>query len=108
MAKLYDVSVTTGSYEVNGEKKYRSVQIGSVWEGKDGRPFLRINRTFNPAGVPIQDPSQDSIICNMWEPRDGSQGQQPQRQADTQTQSSNTQSKPTAPAEADFDDDIPF
>lgn len=99
MAKLYDVSVTTGVYEVNGEKKYRRTEVGSVWEGKDGKPpYFRMNRTFNPAGVPVSDPTADTIICNMWEPRprDGQQA----APAPTQRQA--------APAAQDFDDDIPF
>lgn len=91
MAKLYDVSVTTGAYEINGEKKYRSVQIGSVWEGKDGRPFLRLDRTFNPAGVPVKDSTQDNIICNLWEPR--------QKEAPVQN---------TPAVQTFFDDQIPF
>lgn len=91
MAKLYDLTVTTGTYEVNGEKKYRTLNVGSVWEGKDGRPFTRLNRSFNPAGVPVPDLSQDSIICNMWEPKD-----RPQSPA------------PKAGAAPDFDDDMPF
>lgn len=91
MAKLYDVSVTTGAYEINGEKKYRSIQIGSVWEGKDGRPFLRLDRTFNPAGVPVKDSTQDSIICNLWEPR--------QKEAPAQN---------TPAVQTFLDDQIPF
>ena len=104
MAKLYDVSVTTGTYEINGEKKYRSVKVGSIWEGKNG-PYLRIDRTFNPAGVPVNDPAIDSIICNMWAPKDGQQSAaQPQ-------QAKNFSQQPAQPASAkdsDFDDSIPF
>ena len=100
MAKLYDVSVTTGSYEVNGEKKYRSERIGSVWEGKNG-PYLRLNRTFNPAGVPVADPMSDSVICNMWTPRD-KDGQQAPQQARNYSQPQSS-----APS-SDFDDSIPF
>lgn len=101
MAKLYDISVTTGTYEVNGEKKYRSERIGTVWEGKNG-PYLRLNRTFNPAGVPVQDPLADSIICNMWEPRDG---QAPAPQSAVRTPANNAA---IADAAAAFDLDIPF
>ena len=100
MAKLYDISVTTGSYEQNGEKKYRSLRVGTVWEGKNG-PYLRLDRTFNPAGVPVADPMSDSIICNMWTPRD-KDGQQPPQQARNYT---NPQ---TGAPDVPFDSDIPF
>lgn len=99
MAKLYDVTVTTGTYELNGEKKYNSVRVGAVWEGKNG-PYFRMNRTFNPAGVPVSDPSADSIICNMFTPRDG-QGSYQSAQPQT------TASKAPA-AGVSFDDDVPF
>jgi hypothetical protein len=102
MAKLYDISVTTGTYEVNGEKKYRSERVGTVWEGKNG-PYLRLNRTFNPAGVPVQDPLADSVICNMWEPRDGNGQAAPQSAVRTPANNA-----AIADAAATFDDDIPF
>lgn len=102
MAKLFDITVTTGTYELNGEKKYRSKNIGTVWEGKNG-PYLRLDRTFNPAGVPSTDPAADTIICNMWEPRDKDAQPKPQ-QAKNYT---NPQTR--APEVGGFDDtDIPF
>jgi hypothetical protein len=105
MAKLYDISVTTGTYEVNGEKKYRSERVGSVWEGKNG-PYLRINRTFNPAGVPVTDSTADSIICNMFTPRerDGQGGYTPA----TSAPMASVNATASAPSAVPFDDDIPF
>lgn len=54
-----------------------------------------------------KDQYTTEIIANEFQMLDSKRedGGQP---ANTQTQSSNTQSKGTAPAEADFDDDIPF
>jgi hypothetical protein len=70
MAKKYDLLVKTGEYEVNGQKKAKFENVGVVLE-KDGKPFIMLKRTFNPAGV--GDPAKDSILISMFEPRENNQ-----------------------------------
>lgn len=68
MEKKYDLSVATRSYTDNdGTRKNVYLNVGSVME-KDGRMFILLNRTFNPAGV--QNPeNRDTVLISMFEPR---------------------------------------
>lgn len=93
--KKYDAVVKTGSYTVNGEEKGRYLNVGSVMVNDNGEPFLILNRTFNPAGVPNPD-GRDSVIVSFYEPQERSEAP---RQAPTQ------QSAPTPTTTADS---IPF
>lgn len=90
--KLYDLAVKTGEYTRDGETKGRYENVGSVLQMEDGGKMILLKRTFNPAGVPHKDGS-DQIIVSMFKPKD-------------QLQSSGGQ----APAKAggSGDDDIPF
>ena len=77
MAKKYDLVVKTGEYtDQSGATKGRFKNVGVVMEDRDG-PYILLDRTFNPAGVPGQD-GRESIIVSMYEPRDqaGQQAQQ--------------------------------
>lgn len=91
--KLYDLAVKTGSYIKDGEEKGRYENIGTVWEGDNGK-YMVLKRTFNPAGVPFKDGS-DSIFISMFEPR---QDEQPRQQQQRQ------RSRP----QEDDGGDIPF
>lgn len=73
--KKYDAVVKTGSYTINGEEKGRFLNVGSVMVNDKGEPFLILNRTFNPAGVPNPD-GRDSVIVSFYEPRDEAQPRQ--------------------------------
>jgi hypothetical protein len=102
--KLYDITCNIGTYQgADGQTKYRSIRVGTVWQGKNG-PYMRLDRHFNPAGVPVNDPATDNIICNMWEPRAGDNGQAPDA-AQRRATPANAAHSTGAPA---FDDDIPF
>jgi len=94
MAKLYDLTVKTGSYtNQQGEEKNRYQNIGAVMESNNGK-FILLYKWFNPAGVP-DERGGDSIIVSMFDPKP----RQPQQQQPPQQQ----------PAVAKtFDDDIPF
>lgn len=89
--KLYDLAVKTGSYtDRQGTEKGRWENVGSVLQMEDGGKVILLKRTFNPAGVPFRDGS-DQIMVSMFEPKqDGGQ------QAPAQQRS------------AAADDDIPF
>lgn len=72
MKKVYDLAVKTGSYTVNGEEKNRYLNIGSIMEGNSG-PFMMLNRSFNPAGVPFKEGS-DAVLVSMFEPKEKGAG----------------------------------
>ena len=92
--KKFDLAVKTGSYQAGGETKNRYQNVGAVMEGDSGL-FVVLNRSFNPAGVPFKEGS-DQILISCFEPRqqDGQQRQQTQRQP--------------ASGGGDTGDDIPF
>jgi len=87
--KVMDLAVKTGEYtNKEGATKSTYENIGAVMES-DGRKYILLNRTFNPAGLPNPD-NRSTIIVSLFEPRN----------------------KESAPApKASFDDmesDIPF
>jgi len=63
----------------------------------DKGPYILLNRTFNPAGVP-GDNDRDNIIVSLFEPRQEGQQQAPAQQR---------QASPFPP-QRDLDDSIPF
>ena len=65
--KKYDICVKIGSYEKNGETKNRYQTVGVMLE-KDGKPFILLNRTFNPAGAPNPD-NKDVVLLSLFEPK---------------------------------------
>jgi single-stranded DNA-binding protein len=93
--KLYDLAVKTGSYtDRNGSDKSRWQNVGSVLQMNDGSKVILLSRTFNPAGVPFKDGS-DQIMVSMFAPKDADAAPAPQ------------QRKPAA-RQQEMDDDIPF
>lgn len=73
MAKKYDLVVTVGEYqdrEGNTKKEY--LNIGAIMENDKG-PYLLLNRTFNPAGVPNPQ-NRGNLIVSMFEPKERQQG----------------------------------
>jgi hypothetical protein len=95
--KVKDIAVVTGSYtDGQGQSKNRYKNVGSVMkDDSDGRSFLLLDRSFNPAGVPFKD-GTDQIALSLFDPRDdnASPTRAPARTA--------------APAPDRGDDDIPF
>lgn len=76
--KLYDIAAKTGEYTKNGETKARWQTVGTVLETDRGMMLL-LDRTFNPAGMPMSDrgdPSQ--VMLSLFEPKQ----QQPQQRRD--------------------------
>lgn len=91
--KLYDLAVKTGSYtDRSGQEKGRWKNIGSVLQMDDGGKMILIDRSFNPAGVPFKDGS-DQIAVSMFPPKEDGEAPAPRAAA--------------RPAPA-VDDDIPF
>jgi hypothetical protein len=67
MAKrAYDIVVKIGE-KSDGKAIWQTV--GVMMEGDRG-PFILLNRTFNPAGVPVKNPGDSSILCSLFEPKD--------------------------------------
>ncbi len=107
MAKLYDLACKVGSYtNRNGEEKARWQNIGAVLETKDGGKVILIDRTFNPAGVPVE-PGRDQIMVSMFKPKE-QDGQPPsEHQQGKQNGYAPPQSRNAKQFE-DLSDDIPF
>lgn len=89
--KIKDLAVKTGSYMVNGENKNRYKNIGSILEMDDGGKMMLLDRTFNPAGVPYKEGS-DQIAVSLFDPKPREAEEAPQPSA----------KRPP------IDDDIPF
>lgn len=95
--KKYDLAIKTGEYEVQGQKKGRYQNIGSVMQGDNG-PYIMLNALFVSSqlnGIANRE-RRDSLLVSMFEPK-GESGQR-------------TSPKPAVAAgEAPpLDDDIPF
>lgn len=99
--KKYDIAVKVGEYQDrNGQTKGRYLNVGAVIQGDKG-PYIVLERTFNPAGVPNPD-NRSSLILSLFEPRDPN-AQQGGGQSQRQDQPQQSQA-----ARQDMDDDIPF
>ena len=84
MSKKYDMCVAVGSYQKDGETKNRYLNIGAVLTGDNG-PYIVMERSFNPVGVPNPD-NRSNLIVSLFEPKD--QGQPPQQPRQKQQQNS--------------------
>lgn len=92
--KLYDLAVKTRTYvDRDGKDKGVWENIGSVLQTDDGGKMILIKRSFNPAGVPFREGS-DQIIVSMFEPKERDQAPPSQHQQSKQS--------------GYVDDDIPF
>lgn len=94
--KIKDLAVKTGSYTDRlGQTKGRYENVGSILQMDDGSKMLLLKRSFNPAGVPFKEGS-DQIIISMFDPKERDGGA--------------TVPAPAAAARpaVDFDDSIPF
>lgn len=59
----YELSVKTGEY--NGKATWK--KVGVLMEGEKG-PFILLDKTFNPAGVPSEN-ERSSILIGCYEPK---------------------------------------
>lgn len=68
--KIYDLAVSTRRYtDRDGNEKSAYENVGSVLEMDDGGRMILLKRSFNPAGIPFKDGS-DQIIISMFVPKD--------------------------------------
>lgn len=68
--KKFDVLATTGTYMKDGEKKYKSQNVGAVIQTKHGLR-LKLDASFNPAGCPRDD--DGGVWLALFEPREKKQ-----------------------------------
>ena len=107
MAKKYDLAVKIGSYtDRNGDEKNRYKNIGAVMTGNDGNEFMLLDRTFNPAGVPVEA-GRDNIIVSMFTPRDNNQTEHTEAKQDGYMKDKASYAAPTNHY-PDNSDEIPF
>ena len=90
--KTHDLTVVTGSYQKDGQKKnsYENVGMIMVDTTDNKKKLFLLKRTFNPAGVPNPE-GKSMFIINAFPIKEKEQAPAP---------------KPAAQGE--FDDDIPF
>lgn len=71
--KKFDACATVGHYTKDGVTKKRYRPVGAVWEGDDGRMFLRLNRDFNPAAGEHKD-GDDTTVISFFDPKPKDEG----------------------------------
>lgn len=82
MAKVYDLVIGVKEYQNReGETKTQWLNVGGIFEKEkevDGENvkshFILMSRTFNPAGVPNPDDS-DQVLISMFKVKDREQEQ---------------------------------
>ena len=68
--KIYDLTIPSGTYtDKTGAEKTTWEKVGAVFETDNGRKFLTIKRTFNPAGIPFDTngSNRDNVIINLFD-----------------------------------------
>ncbi len=99
----YEIVATTGTYtNGNGEEKRRYENVGHVHE-HEGRFYITIKATFNPAGLPRRE-GDDRVFLNLYEPK-AKDGKKPEI-----ADNPNAWKQGDKPAGdfSDMDDDPPF
>ena len=66
--KTYDIVVKVGEYEKDGETKGRYINVGSILKNNEGKSFIIMDRTFNPAGVPNPE-ERATVLLSLFEPK---------------------------------------
>lgn len=66
--RTHDIAVKTNSYQDrDGKTKNKYENIGYVLTKDDGGKMYFLNRTFNPAGVPIHEGSAETVLLSIFE-----------------------------------------
>jgi hypothetical protein len=69
MTVEYDLAVKVGSYTAkDGTEKARWQNVGQL-HTHEGRRYITLSRTFNPAGVPLRAEGDDRVFISCFEPR---------------------------------------
>ena len=68
--KTHDLTIPAGQYvDKNGQTRTKWENIGAIFQTDNGKSFVTLKRTFNPAGIPLDDKgtNKDSIIINLFD-----------------------------------------
>src|SRR3990172_1238238 len=99
--KIYDLAVATRRYtNRDGKEKSSYENVGSVLEMDDCGRMILLKRSFNPAGVPFKDGS-DQVVISMFVPKD-------KEQSPAQEQHSTAKSDGYQKSASFDDEQIPF
>ncbi len=75
--KTHTISVKVGKYTTHdGQEKNRYENVGRVMTDDSGGKMYFLNRTFNPAGVPMNREGDDAVLLSIFEdrPKEGPTG----------------------------------
>lgn len=66
--RTHDIAVKTSSYTGNdGKTKNKYENIGYVLTKDDGGKMYFLNRTFNPAGIPVHEGNAETVLLSIFE-----------------------------------------
>ena len=97
--KTHTISVKVGKYTTHdGQEKNRYENIGRVMTDDSGGKMYFLNRTFNPAGVPMNRDGDDAVLLSIFEdrPKDSPSGHV--SEADFEERSVSVPTQPPKPA----------
>ena len=63
--KTHDLAVVVHTTEKDGKKKNRYKNVGAILSNDEGGSMMLLDRTFNPAGCPVD--GRDSILISRFE-----------------------------------------
>lgn len=69
--KKYDIVAKVGEYQKDGATKAKYKNVGAVILSEDGSPYIMLDRTFNPAGMPG---SGESVPLSLFDPKQQASG----------------------------------
>ncbi len=67
--RVGDLAVRNGSYTKDGEEKNRYVNVGALMADDEGRFFILLDRTFNPAGI-VDRGDKTNILISVFDIED--------------------------------------
>lgn len=105
--KKYDIVVKVGEYEKDGDTKNRYQNVGVVLQGDNG-PFILLNRTFNPAGVPETDEDHMVLLSLFEDDDEGSSKKKKKKKKSKKKKQREEDYEDDEDEDEDLDDEIPF
>jgi len=104
--KTYDLCVKTGEYTGrDGNQKANWLKVGALFHGEgDTGPYLLLDRTFNPAGLPNPD-NRSNVLVSLFVPKQKEEG--PQQSGGYYDKARQVPTATAAPVD-EMEDEIPF
>jgi hypothetical protein len=95
--KIQDILVTVGTYEKDGQQKFRSRNIGSIWKNDDGHCYaqfdvLALDSKLVALNSRATKKVEDKIFASLFDVKPADPGSK----------------SAAAPAHADDEEDIPY